>query len=1045
MQRIRDYEKISSKYRCESTVSMKLQYKRQGFQATAAEAVVSLFVGQPRQTVDSAKYFIDANQSRNVNSPEVYEGDENYEYHGYKNQLLTSSLVTSGLVSNIAKVQRRNDIPESTDISVDKRFTIEMETGTGKTYTYIKTMYELNRHYGWTKFIVVVPSIAIREGAFSSFESTAEHFNAEYNKRVRFFIYNSKNLTEIRNFAQSRDIQVMIINNQAFTGGGKDTRRIIHDKIAEKGFFNRKPIEVIAETNPIVILDEPQSLKGDKTVEMLKLFRPLFMLEYSATPPKTGTLIYRLDALDAYNMKLVKKIRVKGIHTIGSTASTSYVFAERIETYPDRNPEAILTFEYGGKEKVRLKSQIIRKGDDLYQFSNKLEQYHNGYTVVDINAIADEIRFENGTVIRPGETVGNIHEEQIRTIQIRETIKSHLKKESALYDQGIKVLSLFFIDEVAKYRLYDSDKSNGFYAEIFEEQYRSLVNERLNYPELTDSAEYLDYLKESLDEHIHDGYFSRDKKNRLVDCKFTKRNPSSNDSQAYDWILKNKEKLLSLSNPVRFLFSHSALKEGWDNPNVFQICTLKQSEADTRKRQEVGRGMRLCVNQRGERQDENILKHNVHNVNVLTVIASESYESFTSSLQTEIKEIVHSRPIEIKGDYFAGMYYEDKEGVQQLVSDDLSMELYEALIINGYVSKKKLTDKFYEHRDAQSFYMPDIEEELICFVERALGYVYNPELMKPENELETKVKGHYVRGNFDKKEFQELWERIRPKTTYLVDFEEKELIRSAIARLDKELHVQKVTIQMTVGSQLDNLTTNQLDFKKGFKVEADGKHSIEVSAKTNEIKYDLIGQLTDNTGLTRKTVCDILQGVHPDTFAMYAVNPEEFIRKSSVLINRAKGATIIQGITYRKTDESYDASLFTKAQLNMEGKLGVNAIPAKKHLFDIVVSDSKVERDFAEELEAHDIVKVYCKLPNDFYINTPLGNYNPDWAIAMEEGSVTHIYFVAETKGSIDSLQLRGVEEYRAMCAREHFKAISNDEVKYEIVNSYSDLLDKMR
>lgn len=1021
---------------------MKLQYKKQDFQSDAAEAVVKLFNGQRKQASEASVHTIYTGETeaqmqvRNLMSA-------GREMYGYENASLNPRLLESGLLQNLVKIQRHNNIPESVSITKDRRFTIEMETGTGKTYTYIKTMYELNRQYGWTKFVVVVPSVAIQEGAYAGFSSTAEHFNAEYNKKIRFFVYNSDNLTDIRNYEQTPDIQVMIVNNRALTGKSANTRRIIHEKCPEKGFYNRKPIDVIAGTNPILILDEPQSLQGKETQKMIHLFKPLFMLEYSATPPKTDSLIYRLDALDAYEMKLVKKIRVKGIQSLGTTASNSYVFVERIDTFPNRNPEVLMTFEYGGKEKVRLKTQSLKKGDNLYDFSNELSQYREGYAIVDINAITNEVRFENGVIVHPGETSGDINEEQIRVLQIRETIQSHLKKEEFLFERGIKVLSLFFIDEVAKYRMYDDGEiSNGQYAEIFEKQYKSLVTERLNTPKTTDSDAYTKYLRDSLEQTVHDGYFSVDKKGHLIDGKKSKKEQiSSTDTKAYDWILKDKESLLSFETPVRFIFSHSALKEGWDNPNVFQICTLKYSAADTRKRQEVGRGMRLCVNQRGERQDKQILKNEVHNVNVLTVIANESYESFTNSLQSEIKEIVHNRPTEVTADYFVGMTYEDAYGNQQTVSRDMSVELNDCLVRAGYVFKYKLTEQYYADKDNESIHLEGVSDELLPFVQKALGQIYNPASLKPENDRETKVYGSYNESNFNKKEFQELWERIRPKTMYTVKFEEQDLINAAIEFL-KDLDVESVSLQITTGTQTDELSKETLEAKEGFEVYE--KRRVNVDAESNEIKYDLIGELTKNTGLTRKTICEILKGMPSDKFALYAINPEEFIRKSSVLINRAKGTTIIQHIEYNKTDESYDSTLFTQAQL--EVPKGNNVLePAKKHLFDIVVTDSKAEYKFAEELEHSDIVKVYCKLPKDFYINTPLGNYNPDWAIAMEEETVTHIYFVAETKGDNNTLELRGIEGFRKHCAIKHFEAIANGEVMYDIVHTYSDLWNKMK
>ena len=473
-----------------------------------------------------------------------------------------------------------------------------METGTGKTYTYIKTMYELNKRYGWSKFIIVVPSIAIREGVYKSFQITQEHFTEDYGKKIRFFIYNSSQLTEIDRFASDNSLNVMIINAQAFNARGKDARRIY---MKLDSFRSRRPIDVIAKTNPILIIDEPQSVEGKQTKENLKGFNPLFTLRYSATHKKDSlyNLIYRLDAMEAYNKKLVKKIAVKGIAQTGTTATEGYLYLEGINLFKEKSPTANLGFEVKQSAGVKAVVRKVEIGHNLYDRSGLLEQYRDGFTVTNIDGRDNSITFQNGIKLFAGDVKGAVNEQQLRRIQIRETILSHIERERMLYFRGIKVLSLFFIDEVAKYKQYDASGNafNGSYADMFEEEYDDVVNSlQLKIGE----DAYISYLQSITADKTHAGYFSIDKrKNQFVDGKVERSTRESVDTDAYDLIMKDKERLLSFSEPVRFIFSHSALREGWDNSNVFQIYTLKQSDAETRKRQEVGRGLRLCVNQEG--------------------------------------------------------------------------------------------------------------------------------------------------------------------------------------------------------------------------------------------------------------------------------------------------------------------------------------------------------------------------------------------------------------------------------------------------------------
>lgn len=920
-----------------------------------------------------------------------------------------------------------------------------METGVGKTYTYIKTMYELNKHYGWSKFIVVVPSIAIREGVYKSFQVTQEHFAEEYGKKVRFFIYNSSQLTEIDRFASDNSINVMIINSQAFNARGKDARRI-YMKLDE--FRSRRPIDIIAKTNPILIIDEPQSVEGKKTKENLKQFNPLLTLRYSATHKSDSiyNMVYRLDAMEAYNKRLVKKIAVKGIVESGTTATESYVYLESINLSKSA-PTATIQFDCKGAKGIRNITRVVSEGYNLYDNSGHMEEYKQGFVVSRIDGRDDSIEFINGVKLYAGDVIGEVSEEQIRRIQIRETILSHIQRERELFYKGIKVLSLFFIDEVAKYKQYDSAgvAHNGIYADIFEEEYNDIVNNlQIKFGE----DDYMKYLDSIPAEKTHAGYFSIDKKGKMIDSKATEKRENSkekmsNDVDAYDLIMKNKELLLDRNpkrSPVRFIFSHSALREGWDNPNVFQICTLKQSSSDVRKRQEVGRGLRLCVNQDGERMDANVLGNDVHKVNVLTVIASESYDSFAKGLQSEIAAAVADRPKAVTPELFIGKVIKDERGNEQVIDDDTGRIIHFDMIKNGYIDKKgALTDKYYEDKANGELKIAEEVSDSADSVIEIIDSIYSDRSMKPENARSNNVELQVDEDKLAMPEFKALWSRINSKSVYVVDFDTDELIRNAISSLDSKLRVSKIYFKVQEGAMEDIKSKEDLATGNAFVKDTSGTYQRTVTASSN-VKYDLIGKLVDDTGLTRKAIIQILQGIQPAVFNQFKDNPEEFIIKAASLINDEKATAIIQHITYDVMDEKYDTDIFTDPTI--KGRLGVNAMKAKRHLYDHVVYDSTNELEFATELDSNKDVAVYVKLPDGFYISTPVGHYNPDWAIAFYEGTVKHIYFVAETKGSMNSMQLRLIEESKIHCAREHFKAISNNEVVYDVVDSYKSLLD---
>ena len=1032
---------------------MKLQFKHQKFQADAAKAVVDVFAGQPYLT---PTYMMD-------------RGDGNYQisleddtdFTGWRNERIVPELSDKLILEHLQKVQRTNQIKPSDKLEGRYNLTIEMETGVGKTYTYIKTMYELNKHYGWSKFIVVVPSIAIREGVYKSFQVTQEHFAEEYGKKIRFFIYNSAQLTEIDRFASDSAINVMIINVQAFNKSVDANEKLESGKRADKNaaiifrkldnFRSRRPIDIIAKTNPILIIDEPQSVEGPAAKKNLKLFSPLLTLRYSATHKADSiyNMVYRLDAMEAYNKRLVKKIAVKGITESGSTATEGFVYLESINL-SKADPTATIQFDYKGASGIRKKTATVGIGYNLYDNSGNLDEYKVGFVVKSIDGRDNSVEFLNGVKIFAGDVIGKVSEDQLRRIQIRDTILSHLERERQLFHKGIKVLSLFFIDEVAKYKQYDEagHPFNGIYADMFEEEYNDILSSMQR--EIGDE-DYIRYLDAISAHDTHAGYFSVDKKGKMTDSKLSdKKEGTSDDIDAYDLIMKNKELLLDRDpkkSPVRFIFSHSALREGWDNPNVFQICTLKQSSSEVRKRQEVGRGLRLCVNQDGERMDANVLGNDVQSINVLTVIASESYDSFAKGLQTELADAVAGRPVAVTADLFKGKVIVDARGNEQVVDGDTAQAIYFDLIVNGYIDKKGvLTDKYYADKANGAIQVAEEVADSRDSVINVLDSVYDSRAMQPENARDKNVELQVDPDKLAMPEFKALWKRISPKSVYVVDFDTDELVDKAIVSINRNLRVPKIFFKVETGA-MDEIKSKDslLDgsaFSKSKSSTYDSSKQIRVGSS---VKYDLIGKLVGETGLTRKAVVAILTGIEKAVFEQFKFNPEEFIIKAAALINDEKATAIIQHITYNVLDEHYDTDIFTEPTI--KGKLGTNAMKAQRHLYDHIVYDSTNERDFATDLDTNTDVAVYVKLPDSFYIATPVGHYNPDWAIAFYEGSVKHIYFVAETKGTLDSMHfnhITPVEQAKIDCARVHFKAISDGNVVYDVVDSYQTLLEKV-
>ena len=1043
---------------------MKFNFKIQQYQTDAVEATVRAFQGQPYNS--GVSYMRDIGTIQGLNRQARFLSSEEdcgqlelqdlTNYTGFKNEFL--QLTDEQLLSNIQALQNENNIHQSTGL-VDPlgrcSLDIEMETGTGKTYVYIKTMFELNKRYGWSKFIVVVPSIAIREGVKKSFEITADHFMVCYRKKARFFIYNSSNLNRLDSFSSNSGINVMIINTQAFAASmnedknvegrkGDAAARIIYSE--RDTFGSRRPIDVIAANRPILILDEPQKMGNEDsaTQKALKKFNPLFTLNYSATHAKQHNLIYVLDALDAYNKRLVKRIEVKGFEVKNLRGTDKYLYLESILLSPRNPPQARLEFEIAHNNGAKREFKKLNVGDNLYYLSGEMEQY-KGFVVSEIDSFTGVVSFTNGDELRKGDVVGDVSENDMRRVQIRETISSHFEKEQELFRMGIKTLSLFFIDEVAKYRQYDDDRNEllGEYGRIFEQEYVSVLKE---YRTLLDSS-YTAYL-DSVDVHnVHKGYFSIDKKGCITNSSVKRGTDLSDDICAYDLILKNKERLLSFEEPTRFIFSHSALREGWDNPNVFQICTLKHSDSTTQKRQEVGRGLRLCVNQSGNRMDAETLGDKVQDVNVLTVIASESYAAFVDGLQRQTEAVLYDRPRKATIEYFSGRSVK-LYGQIVKVDDRQARAIYQYLVRNSYVDEEdNVTNEYRKNAQTGNLVpVPEILKPIEEGVHLLVQAIYDDSLLKAmfEDGHKPKVQENPLNDRFEKTEFQRLWTAINHKYAYTVDFDSEELIKKAIAHIDNELYVSQLQYTVTSAEQRDLLSADMILERSSF-YDAKSRTTSLKHTHTSQVAYDLLGKIAEGTVLTRRTVASILKGIQPTTFAMYRNNPGEFINKVIRLINEQKATMIVEHITYDTIEGTYDSSIFTDENHNLTID---KAYLAKKAIQDYVFTDGtaekSVERRFAENLDGAEEVCIYAKLPKGFYIPTPVGHYSPDWAIVFKEGKVKHIYFVAETKGTMESLNLRPIEKSKIDCAKKLFAKLSDGLVTYDHVDSYQELLNKV-
>ena len=1023
---------------------MKLQFKIQQYQTDAVESTVNIFNGQPNQglldyKMDQGKVYVIDNGKRIEQTDFVVNKNDT----GYKNGEIVLS--EDELLKNIHQIQTQNNIHLSNEVI--KRLgacqlDIEMETGTGKTYVYVKTMFELNKRYGWTKFIVVVPSIAIREGVKKSFDITQDHFMELYGKKARYFVYNSDNLNQIDTYSQSADISVMIINTQAFNtsmkeGGKNKYARIIYDKRDE--FGSRRPIDVIAANRPIIILDEPQKMGGAATQTALARFNPLFTLNYSATHRETHNPVYVLDALDAYNQKLVKKIEVVGFELRNLKGTESYIYFDSIVLSKNEPPMVRMEIDVQSKSgNIKRAYKNVGEGDDLFYLSGEMEQYR-GYMLTEIDPLRGKAIFSNGVTLNVKDIQGNITADHKARIQIRETIKAHFRKESALFKRGIKCLSLFFVDEVANYRQYDDNGNQklGRYGEIFEQEYMAELNNNQNMFD----PDYMSYLGSISAHATHAGYFSIDKKGHAINSALKRGSDQSDDISAYDLILKNKERLLSLDEPVRFIFSHSALREGWDNPNVFQICSLRQSNSVSQKRQEVGRGLRLCVDRYGVRQDNDALPEEVHKVNRLTVIASEGYATFVADLQHDIRQDLYDRPTKADVDFFTGKIVTCDDGAKYTITKNDAQEIYFQLRMNNYITKDGEVTETFRKACAEETLLPLADElqPMSNSVMKLVQSIYDPSVLKDmiDDGSKTTTPDNKLNDNFMKKEFQELWRRINHKYAYTVSFDSEELIEKAVGAINRELEVTQLSYVVTRGEQKDNTSLDDMKHGDMMRQQESATEKLKTDIVSN-VRYDLLGKISSATRLTRKTVATILSKIRPTKFDMYKANPEEFIRKVTRLILEQKATIIVEHISYNRIEGKFDSDIFTQEK---HGTID-HAFEGKKSIVDYVFTDSEGEREFVGQIDTAKEVAVYAKLPKGFHIPTPVGNYSPDWAIAFQEGEVKHIYFVAETKGSMSSMDLREIEKGKIACAEKLFFQISTSNVKYGKVDSFETLMD---
>ncbi len=923
-------------------------------------------------------------------------------------------LLEDDILANIQKIQLENGLEQSDELD-GMNFTVEMETGTGKTYVYLRSVFELNRKYGFTKFIIVVPSIAIKEGVYKSLQITEEHFKGLYdNVQLDYFVYDSQKLGQVRNFATSDYIQIMVINidafRKSFTDPEKEDKANIihrpHDRMT-----GMKPIEFIQATNPIVIIDEPQSVDTTpKSKEAIKSLNPLCTLRYSATHVEHYNMMYRLDSIDAYDRKLVKQIEVAGIE-VEDSHNKAYIKLIKVDNKNNQHKAQIELDVVNKSGEVQRKKKTVKPGADLLEVSGGRDIYE-GYIVNDIwceegNEYIDFTSQED--VIHLGQAVGEVDDTQYKRLQIQKTIEEHLNKELVLRPQGIKVLSLFFVDKVDNYRGYDEDGNpvKGKYALIFEEEYARLI-EKPKYNQLFEGVD-----KESLPEQVHNGYFAIDKKKDSTGASRLKESrgdgSTQSDESAYQLIMKDKERLLSLDVKLKFIFSHSALREGWDNPNVFQICTLNETKSVMKKRQEIGRGLRICVNQDGERVWG-------FDTNRLTVMANESYEDFARQLQSELEKETGIKFGIVQPHLFANIPVVDANGDATYLGTEASKKVFDHLKNEGYIdSKGKVQDLLKKHLKDETLVLPPDVADQAGQIASSLRKVAGSLNIKDASERRN-VKLN--KGVYLSPEFKELWDKVKHRTTFRVDFDCDKLIEECAREIKTKMIVGKA--RFTYGK-----AALEVD-RGGVSVDQD---TIRESTSVYEAKDfplpDIVTYLQNVTNLTRRSIVKIL--IDSERLDDFKKNPQQFIEKATEMIQKHMRLFIIDGIKYEKIgdEEYYAQDLFDDQELT--GYLGRNMLESQKSVHEYVVFDSDVERKFAIEFERHEEVKVYAKLPGWFRIDTPLGPYNPDWAVLIDRDGEEKLFFVVETKGGLFGESLKPTEKGKIECAEKHFDALGEE------------------
>ena len=937
-------------------------------------------------------------------------------------------LLEEDIHKNVKAIQLRNGLaPSETFESMN--FTVEMETGTGKTYVYLRMIFEMNQKYGFTKFIIVVPSVAIKEGVYKSLQMTEEHFKGIYdNAQFDYFVYDSQKLGQVRNFATSDYIQIMVINidafRKSFTDPEKEDKANIIHRPHDRMTGNR-PIEFIQATNPIVIIDEPQSVDTtEKSKEAIASLNPLCALRYSATHVDKHHMMYKLDSVDAYERKLVKQIEVAGIQ-VQDSYNKAYIKLLKVD---NRNSPIRAQIELDivqGSGAVARTKKWVRSGNDLLELSGGRNVY-DGYIIEDIYCEKDNeyISFTSKPkTVRLNQAIGEVNDDEYKRLQIRKTIEEHLDKEMQLRPQGLKVLSLFFIDRVANYRWYDEDGNpqQGKYSLMFEEEYKRAIR-KPKYRILFEGAD-----PDTAAEGVHDGYFAIDKKKDATGKGMLKESrglgTTHDDESAYQLIMRDKEKLLSFDSKLKFIFSHSALREGWDNPNVFQICTLNETASVLKKRQEIGRGLRIAVNQDGER---------VHGfgVNRLTVMANESYEDFARQLQKEIEQEEGIRFGVVEPHLFANIPVPTEDHTTEYLGVDASRNVWDHLKAKRYIDASgKVQDSLRADSKTGNVDLPEEVKDHAAQINAVLRKVAgNLNIKNADDRKQVRLNKAVFLGE----EFKELWERIKYRTTFRVDFDSEKLIEKCVEEIQKSL---------VVGRARFITRKARLDIDRGG-VQAEGISESAAIYESRDYQLpDVVSYLQNETNLTRRTLVEIMK--RSNRLEDFKNNPQKYIEQVSAIIRHQMRLFIVDGIKYRKLGDQYYYAQELFEENELYGYLSKNMLKSKKSVFDHVVYDSDVEEEFARSFELSDDVKVYAKLPGWFKIDTPLGSYNPDWAVLVDMDGQARLYFVVESKGSLFTDALRPTEQAKVDCGREHFKALKTD-VAFMVANNYSTFSEKV-